>query len=42
MTHQLVLHAKQKWRKPDGPSRLPGILRAVECRDGITPDIKAA
>ena len=42
MTHQLMLSAKQKWRQPDGPSRLPEIIQGVEFRDGIKPEIKAA
>ena len=42
MTHQLMLSAKKKWRKPDGQNRLPEIIQGVECRDGIKPEIKAA
>ena len=42
MTHQLMLSAKKKWRKLDGPSRLPEIIQGVEFRDGIKHEIKGA
>ena len=41
MTHQLVLHAKQKWRKPDGPSRLPEIIEGgLNSATGSSPTSK--
>ena len=42
MTHQLMLSAKKKWRKPDGQNRLPEIIQGGEFRDGIKHEIKAA
>ncbi len=42
MTHQLMLSARKKWRKPDGQNRPPEIIEGVEFRDGIKPEIKAA
>ena len=42
MTHQLMLSAKKKWRKLDGPRRLPEIIQGVEFRDGIKHETKAA
>ena len=42
MTHQLMLSAKKKWRKPDGQNRLPEIIREVEFRDGIKHEVLAA
>ena len=42
MRHQLMLSARKKYRKPEGPSRLPEIIEGVEFRDGIKPENKAA
>ena len=42
LTHQLMLSARTKWRKPDGQNRLPEIIQGVEFRDGIKHEIKAA
>jgi len=42
MTYQLRLSAKKKWRKLNGQNRLPEIIQAVEFRDGIQHEIKAA
>ena len=42
MTHQLMLSAREKWRKLDGQNRLPEIIRGVEFRDGIKSETKAA
>ena len=38
MTHQLMLSAKKKWRKPDGQNRLPETRRPHSSLDGKTPD----
>ena len=42
MTHQLMLSAKNKWRKLDGQNRLPEIIQRVEFQGGIKHEIKAA
>ena len=42
MTHQLMLSARTKWRKPDGQNRLPEIIQGVEFRDGIKHETQAA
>lgn len=42
MPHQLMLSAKEKWRKLDGHNRLPEIIQGVEFRDGIKHEVKAA
>jgi putative transposase len=41
-THQLMLSARKKRRRLDGQNHLPEIIEAVEFRDGIKHEIKAA
>jgi len=42
MKYQIMLSAKEKWRKLNGQNRLPDIIQRVEFRDGIKHEIKAA
>jgi putative transposase len=35
MAFKLMMSAQKKWRKLDGPNRLPEIIQGIEFRDGI-------
>lgn len=42
MIYRLALSAKKKWRRLDGPNRLPEIIRGVVFKDGICQKENAA
>ena len=35
MVFRLMMSAKKKWRKINGPNRLPEVIQGVEFKDGI-------